>query len=243
MSIKIWSNDIANVYVWDTAVKEVYVGTTKVRPTSRLPSAYQEVEYIETNASWFEANSTWQVIDTWYNVNPNIKISIDLQCKSLLSQSRLFWCYSTNSSYVTFNAYIDWSWWWSRCANNWDWQWQATFIYADTNRHTFVLDNVSYKIYTNWTQVYNNNNKYHMSNSSRHSLPLLALWSDPHNKYWWHINAKIYWCKLYDNNSLVRDLIPCYRKSDNVIWMYDLVNNQFYTNQWSGTFAKWPDVS
>lgn len=221
--------------------KEIKAVYTWVDQT-RLPAEYQEVEYIETNASWTETSSTWQVIDTWYIVNPNTKISIDLQCKSLLSQSRLFWCYSTNSSYVTFNAYIDWSLRWSRCANNWDWQWQSTFLNADTNRHTFVLDNVSFQIYTNWTQVYNNNNSYNMSNSASHSLPLFALWSDPHNQYWWHLDAKIYWCKIYNNNSLTRDFVPCYRKSDSVIWMYDIVNNQFYTNTGTWTFTKGSDV-
>ena len=62
----------------------------------------------------------------------------------------------------------------------------------------------------------------------------------------WTINSqssyKLYSCKIYDNNTLVRDFVPCYRKSDNVIWMYDLVNNQFYTNSWSWTFAKWPNA-
>ena len=39
-------------------------------------------------------------------------------------------------------------------------------------------------------------------------------------------------------NSIIRNMIPCYRKSDNVIGMYDLVNNQFYTNDGTGTFTK-----
>lgn len=47
---------------------------------------------------------------------------------------------------------------------------------------------------------------------------------------------KIYGCKMYDGTTLVRDFIPCYRNSDNEIGMYDLVNNQFYTNAGTGTF-------
>ena len=34
-------------------------------------------------------------------------------------------------------------------------------------------------------------------------------------------------CKIYDDDELLRDLVPCYRKSDNEIGMYDLVNSVF----------------
>lgn len=54
-----------------------------------------------------------------------------------------------------------------------------------------------------------------------------------------HIN--MYYCQIYDNNELVRNMIPCYRKSDNEIGMYDTVNDVFYTNQGTGTFTKGPD--
>lgn len=54
---------------------------------------------------------------------------------------------------------------------------------------------------------------------------------------------KLYYFKLYDNDNLVRDFIPCYRKSDNVIGLYDLLNKVFYANSGSGTFNKGNDVS
>ena len=47
----------------------------------------------------------------------------------------------------------------------------------------------------------------------------------------------LYRLKFYDNNVLVRDFIPCYRNSDNVVGLYDLVNNTFYTNQGTGLFT------
>ena len=47
----------------------------------------------------------------------------------------------------------------------------------------------------------------------------------------------IYYCKIYQNNALVRDLIPVIRNSDNVIGLYDTVNKKFYTNSGTGTFA------
>jgi hypothetical protein len=48
--------------------------------------------------------------------------------------------------------------------------------------------------------------------------------------------SKIKSCKIWDNDALVRDMIPCYRKSDNVVGMYDLVNGVFYTNAGTGAF-------
>jgi hypothetical protein len=54
---------------------------------------------------------------------------------------------------------------------------------------------------------------------------------------------KLHYLKIRDNWTLVRNFIPCYRKSDWVIWLYDLANNQFYTNSWTGTFSKGNDVT
>ena len=57
------------------------------------------------------------------------------------------------------------------------------------------------------------------------------------------ISVRLYYFKVYENNVLIRDFVPCYRVSDNEIGLYDLVNGVFYTNQGTGTFAKGNDVS
>ena len=51
-----------------------------------------------------------------------------------------------------------------------------------------------------------------------------------------HEGMSLYKLKLWKNNVLVRDFIPCYRNSDNVAGLYDLVNSTFYTNQGTGNF-------
>ncbi len=49
--------------------------------------------------------------------------------------------------------------------------------------------------------------------------------------------------KYYDKSGkLVCDLVPCYRKSDGVIGMYDRARALFLTNAGSGTFTKGADV-
>ena len=57
-----------------------------------------------------------------------------------------------------------------------------------------------------------------------------------------YAKMKLYVCKMYEGNTLTRNFVPCYRKSDNVIGLYDLVGEKFYTNSGSGTFKKGSDV-
>lgn len=54
--------------------------------------------------------------------------------------------------------------------------------------------------------------------------------------------GKFYYCKLYNDGQLFCDFIPCYRKLDGEIGLYDLVENKFYTNQGTGEFLKGGNV-
>ena len=54
--------------------------------------------------------------------------------------------------------------------------------------------------------------------------------------------VKIYYAIIKKSNVLVRNLVPCYRKSDDEPGMYDLVSKTFYTNQGTGEFLVGPDV-
>ncbi len=55
-------------------------------------------------------------------------------------------------------------------------------------------------------------------------------WSQPSTQ------SKIYFCKIYDNNILVRDFIPCVRNSDNKPGLYDAVSGMFFTNSGQSEF-------
>lgn len=54
--------------------------------------------------------------------------------------------------------------------------------------------------------------------------------------------VRIYYLRFLDGNNLMANFIPCYRKSDNEIGMYDTVSQTFYTNQGTGEFLKGEDV-
>lgn len=58
------------------------------------------------------------------------------------------------------------------------------------------------------------------------------------------VPCRMYMFRVYgENNVLIRDFIPCKRKSDNVLGLFDSVNKVFYTNAGSGTFGAGPSIT
>lgn len=51
-------------------------------------------------------------------------------------------------------------------------------------------------------------------------------------------STKLYNFKLFDGDTLIRNMIPAVRNSDNKPGLYDLINNKFYTNAGTGEFIK-----
>lgn len=101
----------------------------------------------------------------------------------------------------------------------------------DTNRHTWVLDqpedscsidNTKKTILTRMESMPYNIFIFAMNNSGT------AIY-----------NAKfrLYSYQLYDGDTLIRNLVPMLRNSDNKPGLYDLVNRVFYTNQGTGEFT------
>ena len=52
-----------------------------------------------------------------------------------------------------------------------------------------------------------------------------------------------YYFQIYDGDTILRNFIPCYRKSDNEPGMYDTVSKTFFTNSGTGTFLVGNDVN
>ena len=53
--------------------------------------------------------------------------------------------------------------------------------------------------------------------------------------------SRVAYCKIFDNNILVRNYIAVKRTSDSVLGLYDTANDVFYTNAGSGTFTAGED--
>lgn len=51
------------------------------------------------------------------------------------------------------------------------------------------------------------------------------------------LKGKVFYCTIEKDGVLIRDFIPCYRRSDLKPGMYDKVTKQFYTNSGTGEFT------
>lgn len=212
-----------------------YNGTTKkkvlsVRYGSRklfckvivnaLPSAFQEVEYIESTGT--------QYIDTGIkptSTNPNFIAEIDFSFLSVPASSYLgLFGVNGNMQLAIYSNY-----------KFGDGTNISNLILELNKKYSYKGNFASGKSYVDGTEVAQRNN------SVWRNAYLFAV-NGGNDEPTSNASGKIYSCKIYDNGTLVRNYIPCYRKVDNVIGLYDLVNGVFYTNAGEGTFDKGGDV-
>lgn len=77
---------------------------------------------------------------------------------------------------------------------------------------------------------------YHIENNV--NLSLFGNYQAARRSY-----IKLYSAKIYNNNTLLRDFVPVKRASDNVVGLYDLVSDTFFTNALSGSsFSAGPAI-
>jgi len=190
---------------------------------SRLPSAYQEVEYIESTGT--------QWIDTNFSPNQDTRVVIDYQDDDITISTHGFIGSRDNVN----NGFI--------IGGRSTHYWYAQYGNEQTPGTIFLNNNLRHLVDLNKTLLYYDNSLIHTFSSQVFNVSktlYLFMTSDfgsTNNSL-----AKIFKCQIYNNNILVRDFVPCYRKSDNEIGLYDLVNGVFYTNAGTGTFTKGPDV-
>ena len=208
-------------------------------PNIRLPSAYQEVEYIQ---SIWDSTNNGQYIDIWYSFQNN-KGRISMKYSpvdfwSSWSWKRATWSYNNTSSiYVYWNYSSFYIWMGSNYIDTWYTMTTWTDYEVD-----IAADNWNYTLSYNW-----NTSSWTYSSTivNNRTLSIFSahVADSGTTEYYYRSSMKLYYYKLWDNWVLQRDLVPCYRKSDWEIWLYDLVNNRFYTNSWTWAFTKWADVT
>ena len=115
-------------------------------------------------------------------------------------------------------------------------------FYSSNN---FIVKDTKYSIYT---KLYNGNQEMRINDTivlnnsvvgdinTNLNVFIFALNYNGSRNY--PVSAKLYSTKLIENGVLTRDFIPCYRKVDGVIGLYDLVTNEFFTNKGTGVFFK-----
>lgn len=184
----------------------------------KLPREYQEVEWIQS------AGTEW--IDTGVKGNQDTRLVADYQLTSLAQPKRFFGCRDNNMFYIAYETNLFFG---------YDIHIIQSTANTDLNRH--IIDFNQNNVYVDDVNVYT------FIKTSFTTTENLALCSAYYNgTYNNGTLAKHYNYKIYQGSTLVRNFVPCYRKSDSVIGLYDLVSGTFFTNSGTGTFTKGPDV-
>ena len=185
-----------------------------------LPSDYQAVEYINgIQSSKNPAITSINLNLMWKDVS---KINLKMQFLTLSADNHgsMIFKTTTNGSDGV-----------------------SPFIFSQTNGIKFSGINGSVtKDYTK-EQLTNNGLKeleILINANTISSNMYFGAWCDTaYSKDW-----QLEYLKIYDTkDKLIRNLIPCYRKLDGIIGMYDLVSDVFYTNSGNGTFVKGNDIA
>ena len=193
---------------------------TESREKQIVVDDYQQVEYIESTGT--------QYIDTGIKCSQNMSCEIENNFNEL-SGTQLFGAYSspkrTHYGIVNDKIYMP-------SVEN-----SATtehIFLTDINYHTFFLSSTVYK-YDNEIIA---NGMFEFTNG----LNFYLFARNKNGTVSNYCKSKMTKAMFWINNELIKNFIPCYRKSDNKPGLYDLVNNEFYTNQGTGNFEIGKDI-
>ena len=197
--------------------------------TARLSNEYQEVEYLESTGL--------QYIDT--GVGITTALSFECEWAKTMTGAGLngsYYFVSSTTKAFCFGLYAD---------NK-----LYVGVGSTTNTATAGSLNTKYKTVGNSTSMttYENDvSKVSITGTLAANNLNFYLFAAHRNQgtveTGYYGQYKIYTCKLYENNILVRNFVPCYRKIDNVPGLYDIINNTFYENQGTGTFLIGSEVN
>lgn len=199
--------------------------------TGSLPSAYQQVEYLESTGT--------QYIDT--GVTPSDLIGFDIHYLMTVGGSNIEQIVIGSSYWGRYRYFLD---------MNFSGQkrqvqfgvaggYFGVYYQADINKSYQFITNVSGNDFGNY-ELYENGQLVSAGVASGdistniNNIYLFCRNND--NVATFNAYMRLFSCKIYSNGTIIRDFIPCYRRSDNEPGLYDIINRTFYTNAGTGTF-------
>lgn len=193
-----------------------------------IPEEYQTVEYIESNGDTY--------IDTELYGHSNMSCEIEASFNSLPNDGCLIGC--RNSRNTDTRLYF------FHYFNGVKLGYENYFGSGDLLVNTKY--NLKSKLYTNDQQllindenvISNNNNNYLNTHTSLH---IFGMNVKDENTNALKVNAKVYFCKIWENGLIVRYFLPVYNKITNEIGLFDIVNQKFHKNV-NGTLNKGNDI-
>jgi len=192
----------------------------------RLPSEYQEVEWIE-NTDKSSGNNNNAYILTQFIPTDNTKLEIEVMTFNNTGNISLACDTGSNPSFGITRP----------SSNTCDGYFQITKYTGS------IIDNAKNKIEFSQAE-YKINNVVVASNLRGQSITNrdIPIFAFRYGNNFYISHSRLYSYKLYESGTLERDYVPCYRKSDNKVGLYDLVNSEFVTSANSYEFTKGGDV-
>lgn len=199
-------------------VLRILSGTTVLwKKKTGLPAEYQEVEYLESTGT--------QYIDTNLLYVADDRIEVDVAPVVITLDRVVFGSY-TSAAYVELGIL--------RSKFRFDISSTAT---------TPITGNVRYKVVKDGATWTVDGNTITTGGSNKDTTYPIYLFGRCFNGTADKMSSiKVYSYKHIRNSVTIADYIPCYRKSDGVAGMYDVVNGVFYTNDGTGEFTVGPDI-
>lgn len=193
-----------------------------------LPSGYKRLEYIQSTGT--------QYVDSGFI--PNGESTVEIEFESAVISP------TTSGNYPVYGAASNYN---SNAFELWSMAYGFCVYGSQDYKSEFGLSaNVKY-ISKQTKNVLEINNQTLNFTKQTFTAPYNLLIFATHRSNGIIISAsdaklKIYFCKIYDNGTLVRDFIPC-QKPDGTIGLWDDVNSVFYGNAGTGTFTAGPVIA
>jgi hypothetical protein len=187
-----------------------------VTPSSRLPEGYAEVQYIQSTGT--------QYVDTGFKPNQDSRVLIKLST-------------SETGSHTVFGADIDW------VDNGFALGVGFTHYGKETGTISGLNNGSPHEVDFNKNIISMDGSTVLTMGASTFSVPHnLALFA---NNRAGGIQEKttmaLYYCRIYDGNTIIRDYIPC-KNAGGAVGLYDLIGQKFYGNAGTGSFTAGPVV-
>lgn len=192
---------------------------------NEIPKEYKRLEYIQSTGT--------QYIDTGIPLTNNSRVVMDCELTTV-SGTQCFFCSRTeatttdttsNTLFAIGSTYRKEYYGESKTATNSDGVNKR--IVVDNNKNSIKIGSASL-IFSSVDDITSPMNCYLMAST--------ILENDTVSTFSNFAYMKLYSCQIYDNNVLLRNFIPCQRKSDSVLGLFDIVGQTFYVNSGTGIF-------
>lgn len=174
-----------------------------------------------TSLDYIQADGT-QYINTGYIPNQDIEIELKYDLDSNLNSGSYIGLYGNPNLYGAFRPEykLFYAGYGSSSNNFSNALFSAATLRQERNRFSFIENNRTVQLnandFTGTTPIY-------IFNKSKEDGSLFYTYSTNY--------FKLYYFKIWSGNELVQELIPFTRNDDNVIGLYDIINNEFYSSE------------